>query len=257
MATMDLRTAAGLALGLLALACDAPDSKPAANKSAPAGDPAPAKVEPDLEPATPNAEDDTADAVDGPTEEAGETGETGETGAEAGETGEAGAETGGADSDTDGGEPANVDDPRDPGHAPAGTPEANVQAFTRLPVGKDDGPPVAGIGANGIHLDQLEVGKGWEKSRCTELATTFTAGVDDRVSVCMRVIHPPGEAEELTMLWERDGSVRQRSKVGVKPIRAYLTRSWLPVKPGRKGSWVAKVQAPDGTILGEVKFEIE
>jgi hypothetical protein len=31
----------------------------------------------------------------------------------------------------------------------------------------------------------------------------------------------------------------------------------LPVKSERKGKWKASVQASDGTVLGEVNFEIQ
>jgi hypothetical protein len=148
-----------------------------------------------------------------------------------------------------------ADNPRDPSHIPAGTPAANAKAFAKLPVGKGDGPPVGGIGPNGIHLDVLEIGKGWHNSKCDLVGSSFTAGVDDKVNICMRVIHPR-EDEELTIFWEREGKLNQRSTVVVKPIRAYLTRGWLPVTSERVGKWKASIKTADGTVLGEVSFEI-
>jgi hypothetical protein len=139
---------------------------------------------------------------------------------------------------------------------PAGTPAANAKAFSKLAVAKGDGPPIGGIGPNGIHIDTLEVGKGWESSKCDQVGNVFTAGVDDKVNVCMRVIHQR-EDEELTILWQHEGKVAQRSKVAVKPIHAYLTRGWLPVKAERKGKWKASIQTADGTVLGEAGFEIK
>lgn len=146
--------------------------------------------------------------------------------------------------------------PRDPSVIPAGTPAANIKAFNKLPVVEGDGPPLGGIGVNGIHIDQLEVGKGWESSKCDLVGNVFTAGVDEKVNVCMRVIHPR-EEQELTIVWSRDGKVAQRSKVAVKAIRAYLTRGWLPVKTERIGKWTASIQTADGTVLGEATFEIK
>lgn len=153
--------------------------------------------------------------------------------------------------------PAKSGDLRDPSRIPAGTPAANAKAFSKLPVAKGDGPPIGGIGPNGIHLDTLEIGKGWHNSKCDQVGSTFTSGVDDKVNVCMRVIHPRDQEEELMIYWERDGKLSQRSKVPVKAIHAYLTRGWLPVTPERVGKWKASIKTADGTVLGEVQFEIE
>lgn len=147
--------------------------------------------------------------------------------------------------------------PRDPSHVPAGTPAANAKAFAKLPVAKGDGPPIGGIGPSGIHLDTIEIGKGWHNSRCDQVGNVFTSGVDDKVNICMRVIHPRDLAEELTIYWEHNGKLNQRSKVAVKTIHAYLTRGWLPITPDRVGKWKASIKTADGTVLGEVSFEIK
>jgi hypothetical protein len=150
---------------------------------------------------------------------------------------------------------ASVVSPRDPSLVPPGTPAAHAKAFAKLPINKGDGQPIGGIGPNGIHLDKLEVGRGWHASKCDLLGSTFTAGVDERVNVCMRVVHPRVE-EELTISWEREGKLNQRSKVTVKAIPAFLTRGWLPVTADRAGKWKAIIKTADGTVLGEIAFEI-
>jgi hypothetical protein len=152
--------------------------------------------------------------------------------------------------------PAKSGDPRDPSVIPPGTPAANAKAFSKLPVAKGDGPPVGGIGVNGIHIDTLEIGKGWFKSKCDQPTTVFTSGVDEKVNVCMRIIHPR-VTEELTIYWEHNGKLNQRSKVNVQDIHAYLTRGWLPITPDRIGKWKATIKTADGTVLGEVQFEIK
>lgn len=153
-------------------------------------------------------------------------------------------------------EAAKPTDPRDPAHLPPDTPAANKKAFSRLPVTKTSLPPVGGAGVNGIHLDMLEIGRGWHQSRCDLVGDSFTVGSDERVNVCMRVIHPRGEPEELTIYWERDGKLNQRSKVKVSKIPAYLTRGWLPITEARKGKWKATIKSADGAVLGEVEFTI-
>lgn len=144
---------------------------------------------------------------------------------------------------------------RSPSLLPAGTPEINIAAFTNLPIGKRDKAPLSGVGASGIHLDELEVGKGWASSRCEELDTRFTVDVDERINVCFHVVHPR-EAEAVTLEWARDGEVRQIIQVNVKPTHTYSTRAWLPVTSGRVGDWTATVKSEDGSVLGQVEFEI-
>ncbi len=150
-----------------------------------------------------------------------------------------------------------TDDPRDPVLVPEGTPEANRKAFLALPIAKGDKRPVGGIGPGGIHLDELVIGKGWVQSRCETATGEFTAGIDDKVSLCVRVVHPRGTEEELTVKWIKEGKGPKRSKLTVKPIHAYLTRVWLPVKNWSKGSWTVVVEASDGTELGKGSFTVE
>lgn len=136
------------------------------------------------------------------------------------------------------------------GSVPPGTPEAFASVRT-----KRDKPPVAGIGASGIHLDELEVGTGWAKSRCEGPTRSFAAGTDDRVNVCFRVVHPK-LAEQVSVEWSFRGKVRTTTRVGVAASHAYLTRAWLPVAPSRAGEWTATIKSEDGSVLGSVAFEI-
>lgn len=142
---------------------------------------------------------------------------------------------------------------------PPGTPTANAEAFKALPSAKADGPPVAGIGPNGIHFDQMVVGRGWEKSRCVEATNTFKLGVDDRANICLRVVHPKDAEEVLTVEWSKEGSPKatRRSNVTVKAMHAYLTRSYLPLRSGMEGNWTATIQTADGYVLGKVAFTVE
>ena len=123
---------------------------------------------------------------------------------------------------------------------------------------KADGVPVSAIASNGLHFDALVVGRGWEKSRCVEATDRFTMDVDDRVNLCVRVVHPADVAEELDIEWTKPGTKTiRRSKISVKAMHAYLTRGYLPIKPGYAGEWLATIKAPDGTILAELPFTIE
>jgi len=146
-------------------------------------------------------------------------------------------------------------DLRDPSLLSPETPQLNAEAFAALPVGKRDQPPVAGAGASGIHLDELVVGRGWASSRCADLSDHFVPGVDDRISVCFRVVHPRA-AEQVTVEWARDGELRQAIEVGVRETRTYRTRAWMPVTEGRTGAWTATVKSEDGAVLGQISFEI-
>jgi hypothetical protein len=137
-------------------------------------------------------------------------------------------------------------------------PAANASAYKKLPVAKGDGPPVGGIGTNGIHFDVLEVGRGWEKSRCTDLTNAFTVPTDLQVNICMRVVHPREATEELTVEWNKNGAkATRRSKVTVKAMHAYLTRSYLPIQEGYQGDWTATIKTADGVVLGTVSFKVQ
>jgi len=141
---------------------------------------------------------------------------------------------------------------------PPGTPADNAAAFKQLPAAKTDGPPVGGIGTNGIHFDSMVVGRGWEKSRCVEPTTTFDPAVDDRVNICLRVVHPGDVEEQLTVEWVKVSSKSvRRSTITVKAMHAYLTRSYLPIKSNYTGSWTATIKTADEVVLGQVSFEIE
>jgi hypothetical protein len=130
-----------------------------------------------------------------------------------------------------------------------------ASATPSVPTTNGDKPPIGAVGASGIHLDELAVGKGWASSRCDDLGTRFEVGTDERVNVCFRVVHPR-TAETVTVEWARDGKLRQSIEVNVKPSRAYLTRAWLPVSAGRVGDWTATVKSTDGLVLGQVAFQV-
>jgi hypothetical protein len=154
--------------------------------------------------------------------------------------------------------PKGLTDIRSDAAIPPGTPAANAAAYKKLPVAKDDGPPVGAIGTSGIHFDVLEVGRGWEKSRCADLTTTFTAASDTQVNVCMRIVHARDVTEELTVSWSKNGgSATRRSKVTVKGTHAYLTRSYLPIQEGYEGDWTATIKTDDGVVLGQVAFKVQ
>lgn len=141
---------------------------------------------------------------------------------------------------------------------PPGTPAANAEAFKALPQTKVDGPPVSGIASNGLHFDSLVLGRGWEKSKCQEATNTFTVGTDDRVNICVRVVHPADVDETLLIEWSKAGTKTVRkSNISVKAMHAYLTRGYLPIKTGYEGEWTAVVKAPDGTVLATLPFTVK
>ena len=242
-----LRSPALLPLGLTfaMVACDA--SSPSPKTDAEAEPKAEAKAEPKAEPKTDAEAEPKTDAEAEP-----------KTDAKAAPKAEVKADPAGSDA-TPGSERAapNSDDPRDPANLPADTKAEHKTAFLEIPVGKGDKPPVGGVGPNGIHLSEFMVGRGWTKSRCDEAASSFSIGTDDRANVCMRVVHTAGDESQLTIKWTKEGRPPKRTKMTVKPIRAYLTRAYLPLKSYTKGAWTATVEASDGTVLAEGKFTVE
>ncbi|WP_106087512.1 DUF2914 domain-containing protein [Enhygromyxa salina] len=248
---------------LSTLACGAP-ADPAANKQAanktpaaqngPAAAPEAKPVEPPVEPPVappPSSVEPEGDPADAPVEELAPEVADGET------EGEAPTEPAG-EAPADWAPPPDADIRSDAVIRP-GTPAANAEAFKSLPNAKGDGPPVGGIGTNGIHFDSMVVGRGFEKSRCVEPTDTFDVEVDDRVNICLRIVHPADAEETLTVTWAKIGGHGSRkSTVTVKAMHAYLTRSYLPIKKnGYQGEWTATITTEDETVLGEVTFTVK
>lgn len=153
--------------------------------------------------------------------------------------------------------PANPTDLRGDEVIPPGTSPSNAAAFRKLALHEGDGAPVGGIGAGGIHLDELQVGHVWAKSRCSAPASVFRIGVHEQVNVCMRVVHERGSTAELGVEWIRNGKQARRSKLSIGDMHALLTRAYLPISAGYEGEWQALIKSVDGTLIGEVAFTVE
>jgi hypothetical protein len=174
-----------------------------------------------------------------------------------------GEQVGDGDQDTDTPAPATpkqtITDPRDPSLIPLGTPAENAKAFAKLPVSVSDGPPIGGIGSNGIHIDEIIIGKGRNNSECNNPTRKFSTTDTEFVNVCIRVVHPR-ERDTLRVIWERDGAVTRRSTVGIpQNLHAYKTRSYLQMRPEYVGSWRVRI-VPEGEEdinLAVAKFTIE
>jgi hypothetical protein len=145
--------------------------------------------------------------------------------------------------------------PSDPRAVPPGTPEAHARAFLKLPVAVSDGAPIGAIGITGIHLDDLDVGAGWARSRCEGVGDRFSVSAGDQVNVCIRAVHPRVE-EEVMVLWQKDGRTVRRRKVTIRNIHAYRTRAYLALRPEYVGSWTVKVESSDGVELGSADFTV-
>ena len=145
---------------------------------------------------------------------------------------------------------------RDRSLVPAGTPEANAEAFTAMRQGKHDSAPVGGIGPEGIHIDSLVVGRGFTKSRCEEATQEFVVGDDDRANVCIRVVHGGANDQQLKVKWTRNGRGPKVTTLNLKNAHAYRTRAYLPLRHYSAGDWTVTVTAADGTVLGESKFTV-
>jgi hypothetical protein len=186
-----------------------------------------------------------------------------------GETGEEATETGAVEPQpSDTGEPVDppgepeprphVENPRDPSLIPPGTPAENAKAFSKLPVAPSDGPPLAGIGRTGIHVDQIAMGEGRDNTGCEQPSRQFSASGTEFINVCFRVIHPRSP-ETLRVFWEKDGATTRRGKVRIpEGLHAYKTRAYLQVRPEYVGSWRVRIVPEDEeTIdLAVAEFEI-
>ncbi len=143
----------------------------------------------------------------------------------------------------------------DPRAVPPGTPPAIARVFQRLPVAIHDGPPLAAIGATGIHVDKIWLGTTYEKDGCASETERFSLARDSQVNVCFRVVHSR-EEEAVEVEWIKDGAVFRRRGVNIPDIHAYRSRAYLVLRREYIGAWKARVLSADGFELAAVEFTV-
>ena len=139
--------------------------------------------------------------------------------------------------------------------APRGTPAENARALRRLAIAISDGPALGEIGRSGIHIDRLEVGVGWKRSRCERAQGQFSVKEEAQVNLCFRVVHPRMD-EKLMVLWQKEGKTTRRRALTVRSMHAFRTRAYLALRPEYVGKWTVKVFSPDNAELGSANFEV-
>lgn len=145
--------------------------------------------------------------------------------------------------------------PKNPRAPPPGTPEAHAEALRRLPVGRADRPPVAGVGPMGLHVDRVAIGSMYDAGKCAGHETGFSATRHDRVSVCFRVVHPR-TTQRVTVLWQRDGETMRRTKMTIPSAHAYRTRAFIVLREGDAGRWNVRIMSTDGIELARAGFDV-
>lgn len=148
--------------------------------------------------------------------------------------------------------PAADGDPRSP---PPGTNAANAAALARIPVAQSDRGPVAGVGANGIHVDAFDLGDGYEGRRCVGAKDAFSVGAGQKVNACLRVVHQR-EVEQVVVEWMKDGELVRRNKVKVPDAHAYRTRASLAPNETQLGAWTVRVVSSDDVVLASAGFSV-
>jgi hypothetical protein len=143
----------------------------------------------------------------------------------------------------------------DPRAVPEGTPAAVARVFQRLPVAIHDGPPLGAIGATGIHVDKIWLGRSYEKDGCAEETASFSLASDSQVNVCFRVVHSR-EEESVEVEWIKDGAPFRRRAVNIPDIHAYRSRAYLVLRGEYVGAWKARVLAAGDVELATVEFTV-
>jgi len=92
---------------------------------------------------------------------------------------------------------------------------------------------------------ELESGRSILKERCSEFSC------DNQRAYFFTRIKAPRKGK-VTHLWYRDGKEFQRVEIDVKPP-AWTVYSYLTLRPGYAGSWMAEVR-DGGTILSNISF---
>jgi hypothetical protein len=146
--------------------------------------------------------------------------------------------------------------PKNPRTAPPGTSEANAEALRKLPVARADKPPLAGVGALGIHIDEISIGSLYDAGKCSGHDTGFSAQRSDRVSACFRIVHPR-TTQQVNVLWHKDGEVMRRTKMTIPSSHAYRTRAFIVLRDGDAGRWTVRVLSSDDVELAQARFVVQ
>lgn len=143
----------------------------------------------------------------------------------------------------------------DPRAVPTGTPAAIARVFQRLPVAIHDGPPLGAIGATGVYVDKIWLGRAYEKDGCADETSSFSLARDSQVNVCFRVVHSR-EEESVEVEWIKDGAPFRRRAVNIPDIHAYRSRAYLVLRGEYVGAWQARVLAAGDEVLATVEFTV-
>ncbi len=138
---------------------------------------------------------------------------------------------------------------------PEGTDARAAKRFRNRTLVPGDRPPLVGVGAGGVHVDRIEVGKKRRGQGCVPKDTSFQIGVDREVVVCFRVVLAP-KGERLVLRWLRDGDTQRRAFLPLKGTRVRTGRVRMPLRPGSAGNWTMEVRTRRGVLLAQAPFEI-
>ncbi len=139
---------------------------------------------------------------------------------------------------------------------PEGTPPHIARVFKRLPVSVRDGPPLGGIGASGIHVDQISLGSRYGRRGCTGKEDDFSIRGRDQVNVCFRVVHNRVD-EAVTVVWEKDGDrVKRRRGIAIPGMHAYRSRAFLVLRSEYTARWTVRIYSEDGVELASTAFSV-
>lgn len=157
-----------------------------------------------------------------------------------------------ADDDDDGDEAGD----RNARAVPEGTPPQIARVFRRLPLSIHDGPPLAGIGQSGVHVDRIWLGSRAGKNGCIGKSDGFSIAGGDEVNVCFRVVHGRVE-EDVDVIWEKDGDLAQRRRgITIPPLHAYRSRSYLVLRGEYVGAWKVRILSSDQVELASATFSV-
>lgn len=138
---------------------------------------------------------------------------------------------------------------------PPGTPEQHAAALEKLPHSDQDRAPLGGIGPEGMHVDRITMGTGYDHGTCTGPVGKFSVRTEKVVHLCFRVVHPR-MVQRVIVHWERNGKLVRRTFVRIDDSHGYRTRAGLSLRRRKKGDWTARVLSLDGVELASHSFQV-
>jgi hypothetical protein len=97
----------------------------------------------------------------------------------------------------------------------------------------------------------------YKRLTCREPTQSFSVKSSKMVNVCLQITHAPTNADQVTLIWERNGAFYGKTPVKIPASRRNVrTRAHMKIGEKRLGSWSVRVVSDRNVPLARTTFEV-